>query len=64
MYCFTTVYIYYTDTHNYYHVWVEIIRLLPLSKSYTYLLAAIDHFAHWPEAVPILDISSERVVQP
>ena len=44
-------------------VHIDIVGPLPPSKGYTYLLTCIDHFTHWPEAVPISNATVETVAQ-
>ena len=40
---------------------IDIIGPLPPPKGYSYLLTCVDHFTHWPEAIPTTNITVETV---
>ena len=43
------------------HIHIDIVGPLPLSNGSCYLFAIIDRFIHWPEAVPLTNITAESV---
>ncbi|KFD72822.1 hypothetical protein M514_14726 [Trichuris suis] len=43
------------------HVHTDIISPLPPAHGYAYLLTCIDRFSHWPEAIPLRDVSADTV---
>ena len=44
-------------------VHIDLLEPWPLSQEFEYLLTCIDRFTHWPEAIPLYDISAESVTQ-
>ena len=40
------------------HIHVDLVGPLPPSDGFTHLLTIVDRFSHWPEAVPLNDIST------
>ena len=43
------------------HIHTDLSGPLPPSRGYTYLLTCNDHYASWPEAIPIPDITAETL---
>ena len=44
-------------------VHIDIVRPLPPSHGYTYLLTCVDRYTRWPEAIPLSTITSEVVTR-
>eukprot|EP00731_Ephydatia_muelleri_P034119 Em0047g38a len=45
------------------HIHVDLVGPLPPSNGFTHLLTIVDRFSHWPEAVPLNDISTFACAQ-
>jgi cleavage and polyadenylation specificity factor subunit 1 len=45
------------------HVHIDLVGPLPVSSGYTYCLMAVDHFTHWPEVIPITDMTADTVAR-
>ena len=43
-------------------VYIDIVGPLPPSQGFTYILTCINHFTHWPEAIPITDLIAELLL--
>ena len=42
---------------------IHLVRLLPPSRGFTYLLTCVDWFTRWPEAISLTGITAEAVAQ-
>ena len=49
------------SSEPFYHVSVDIMGPLPVSKGYKYILMIGDNFSRWFEAVPLVDITAQGV---
>lgn len=47
----------------YRYVHIDLVGPWPVICSFSYLLTCIDRFAHWPEAILIVDISAESIAR-
>ena len=40
------------------YIHVDLVGPLPQSQGFTYLFTIVDRFTHWPEAVPLMDMTT------
>jgi transposase InsO family protein len=48
-------------TARFLHIKTDFVGPLLTSTGNTYCLTAADHFTHWPEVIPILDITADTM---
>lgn len=44
-------------------VHIDLVRPLPPSRGFTYLLTCVDRYTRWPEAIPLTSITADSVAQ-
>ena len=44
-------------------VHIDLVGPLPSSQGYFYLLTCVDRYTHWPEALPLRDITADTVAK-
>ena len=49
------------SSEPFYHVSVDIMGPLPMSKGYKYILMIGDNFSRWFEAIPLMEITAKAV---
>ncbi|XP_065055321.1 uncharacterized protein LOC135683865 [Rhopilema esculentum] len=52
-----------TSDARFAHVHIDIVGPLPPSRGNKYLLTCVDGFTHWPEAIPLADITADTVAR-